>query len=279
MSSNGSSNGRARLDDGKVRVAIIGVGNCANSLLQGREYYKDARGGRVRPRPHAREPRRLPRPRHRVHGRIRRRQGQGRRGPRRRDVGPPEQHDQVRRRREDRHQGLARHDARRHRQVPVGDRREGAGPTDDIVGILKETKTDVVVNYLPVGSEMATKWYAEQILEAGCAMVNCMPVFIAREDVLEQALPGRGRADHRRRHQVAGGRDDHASRADVALPRARHPPRQDDAAERRRQLRLPQHARARAPRVEEDLEDERRHVDARLRHRRGATCTSARPTT
>src|SRR5205085_1516729 len=49
-------------------------------------------------------------------------------------------------------------------------------------GILKSTNTDVVVNYLPVGSEMATKWYAEQILEAGCAMINCMPVFIARED-------------------------------------------------------------------------------------------------
>jgi myo-inositol-1-phosphate synthase len=56
------------------------------------------------------------------------------------------------------------------------------GETDDIVGILRDTKTDVVVNYLPVGSEMATKWYAEQILEAGCAMINCMPVFIARED-------------------------------------------------------------------------------------------------
>src|SRR5436309_2487077 len=55
------------------------------------------------------------------------------------------------------------------------------GPTDDVVGILRETKTDVVVNYLPVGSESATKWYAEQVLEAGCAMVNCMPVFIARE--------------------------------------------------------------------------------------------------
>ena len=55
------------------------------------------------------------------------------------------------------------------------------GETDDVVGILKERKVDVVVNYLPVGSEMATKWYAEQILEAGCAMVNCMPVFIARE--------------------------------------------------------------------------------------------------
>jgi len=56
------------------------------------------------------------------------------------------------------------------------------GPTADIVSILKEREVDVVVNYLPVGSEAATKWYAEQILEAGCAMVNCMPVFIARED-------------------------------------------------------------------------------------------------
>src|SRR5205823_7586181 len=52
--------------------------------------------------------------------------------------------------------------------------------TDDVVGILKERQVDVVVNYLPVGSEDATKWYAEQILSAGCAMVNCMPVFIAK---------------------------------------------------------------------------------------------------
>ena len=56
------------------------------------------------------------------------------------------------------------------------------GSTADIVGILKDTGTDVVVNYLPVGSETATKWYTEQILTAGCAMVNCMPVFIAREE-------------------------------------------------------------------------------------------------
>ncbi len=55
------------------------------------------------------------------------------------------------------------------------------GSTADIAGILRETQTDVVVNYLPVGSEQATKWYAEQILSAGCAMVNCIPVFIARE--------------------------------------------------------------------------------------------------
>src|SRR5207244_11671387 len=56
------------------------------------------------------------------------------------------------------------------------------GPTDNIVEILRSTKTDVVVSYLPVGSEMATKWYVEQILEARCAFVNCIPVFIARED-------------------------------------------------------------------------------------------------
>lgn len=58
---------------------------------------------------------------------------------------------------------------------------KAAGPTADIAGILKETKTDVVINYLPVGSEQATKWYVEQILEAGCAFINCIPVFIASE--------------------------------------------------------------------------------------------------
>ena len=56
------------------------------------------------------------------------------------------------------------------------------GPTADIVRILRETKTDVVISYLPVGSEMATKWYVEQILEAGCAFINCVPVFIASQD-------------------------------------------------------------------------------------------------
>ncbi|MBI9047445.1 MAG: inositol-3-phosphate synthase, partial [Anaerolineaceae bacterium] len=56
------------------------------------------------------------------------------------------------------------------------------GPTDDIVKILKDTKTDVVVNYLPVGSEMATKWYVEQVLDAGCAFVNAIPVFISSSD-------------------------------------------------------------------------------------------------
>lgn len=66
------------------------------------------------------------------------------------------------------------------------------GPTDDVVGILKETKTDVVVSYLPVGSEEATKWYVEQVLEAGCAFVNCIPVFIAREKYWQRRFEERG---------------------------------------------------------------------------------------
>jgi len=66
------------------------------------------------------------------------------------------------------------------------------GATADIVGILKETKTDVVVNFLPVGSEMATKWYVEQILDAGCAFVNCIPVFIAREKYWQRRFEERG---------------------------------------------------------------------------------------
>lgn len=66
------------------------------------------------------------------------------------------------------------------------------GPTANIVQILKETKTDVVLNYLPVGSEMATKWYIEQILDAGCGFVNCIPVFIAREKYWQQRFTERG---------------------------------------------------------------------------------------
>jgi len=66
------------------------------------------------------------------------------------------------------------------------------GPTADIVKILKATKTDVVISYLPVGSEEATKWYVEQVLEAGCGFINCIPVFIAREKYWQQRFEGRG---------------------------------------------------------------------------------------
>jgi len=66
------------------------------------------------------------------------------------------------------------------------------GPTEDIVSILRETKTDLVVNYLPVGSEEATKWYIEQVLTAGCAFVNCIPVFIAREKYWQSRFKEKG---------------------------------------------------------------------------------------
>ncbi|NLI15413.1 MAG: inositol-3-phosphate synthase [candidate division Zixibacteria bacterium] len=66
------------------------------------------------------------------------------------------------------------------------------GSTCDIVKLLKDTGTQVVVNYLPVGSEEATKWYVEQVLEAGCAFVNCIPVFIARENYWRQRFEKRG---------------------------------------------------------------------------------------
>jgi len=64
-------------------------------------------------------------------------------------------------------------------------------PTADIVEILKKTKTDVVINYLPVGSEEATKWYVEQVLEAGCGLINCIPVFIAREKYWQKRFENR----------------------------------------------------------------------------------------
>jgi len=70
--------------------------------------------------------------------------------------------------------------------------KKAPGATADIVHILKETKTDVVVNYLPVGSEMATKWYVEQVLEAGCGLVNCIPVFIASQPYWQRRFVERG---------------------------------------------------------------------------------------
>jgi myo-inositol-1-phosphate synthase len=66
------------------------------------------------------------------------------------------------------------------------------GSTADIAGILRETRTDVVVNFLPVGSEMATKWYVEQVLDAGCGFINCIPVFIAREEYWRRRFEERG---------------------------------------------------------------------------------------
>src|SRR5690606_11439509 len=69
---------------------------------------------------------------------------------------------------------------------------KASGETADIVKILKETNTHVVINYLPVGSEEATKWYVEQVLQAGCAFINCIPVFIAKENYWARKFEERG---------------------------------------------------------------------------------------
>src|SRR5947209_1692618 len=166
----------------KVRVAIIGVGNCASALVQGVHYYK-----------HAADDALVPGLMHVTLG-----------GYHVRDVefsaafdvdankvgkdlseaigAPPNNtirfaevpHLGVRVHRGMTHDGLGKYLSQVITKAP--------GLTPDIVSILRETGTDVVVNYLPVGSEMATKWYVEQVLEAGCAMVNCIPVFIGREE-------------------------------------------------------------------------------------------------
>ena len=186
-----STNGKAR-DDGKVRVALIGVGNCANSLLQGVEYYKDAPADQFVP------------------GLMHVDLG----GYHVRDVEFTAAFDVTTAKvGKDLADAIWAHpnDTIKFADVPKtgikvsrGMTHDGIGKymsevvekapgeTDDVVGILKETNTDVVVNYLPVGSEAATKWYAEQILEAGCAMVNCMPVFIARESYWQRRFEQAG---------------------------------------------------------------------------------------
>src|SRR6516164_7535283 len=175
---NGSSNGRPT---DKVRVAVIGVGNCANSLLQGARYYHDAADDQFVP------------------GLMHVNLG----GYHVSDIEFVAAFDVVKGKVGlDLAEAIWAHpnDTIKFADVPKtgvtvsrGMTHDGIGKylsevvekapgeTDDVVGILKEREVDVVVNYLPVGSEMATKWYTEQILNAGCAMVNCMPVFIARE--------------------------------------------------------------------------------------------------
>ena len=176
----------------KVRVAIIGVGNCASSFVQGVEYYKNAN------------------PKDFVPGLMHVNLG----GYHIRDVEfsaaididknkvgkdlseavftypnntfkfSPVPHFGIPVHRGMTHDSLGEYLSKIIQKAP--------GPTADIVKILKDTKTDVVVNYLPVGSEEATKWYVEQVLEAGCGFVNCIPVFIAREKYWQKRFTDRG---------------------------------------------------------------------------------------
>lgn len=176
----------------KVRVAIIGVGNCASSLVQGVQYYQKAKTDDLIP------------------GIMHVKMG----GYHIRDIqfsaaidvvdtkvgkdlseaifaypnntqkfsdvpnlGVPVSRGMT-------HDGLGKYLSQILTKAP--------GPTDDIIGILKNTQTDVVVNFLPVGSEMATKWYVEQVLEAGCAFVNGIPVFISSSEYWSKRFVERG---------------------------------------------------------------------------------------
>ncbi len=176
----------------KVRVAIIGVGNCASSLVQGVEYYKKATEKDFVP------------------GLMHVNLG----GYHISDIefsaaididknkvgkdlseaiftkpnntfkfsGVPKKGIKVQRGMT--HDGLGYYLSQIIEKAP--------GDTVDIVKLLRDTKTDVVVNYLPVGSEEATKWYVEQVLEAGCGFVNCIPVFIAKEPYWQKRFEKRG---------------------------------------------------------------------------------------
>ena len=248
-----------------INVAIIGVGNCASSLVQGVEFYKDAHESQT-----------IPGLMHPVLGDYHIRDinftvaidiDANKVG---RDLSEaiytkPNNtyrfadvpHKGVTVQRGMTHDGLGKYLSEVIEKAP--------GATTDIVSLLRQTNTHVVVSYLPVGSEEATKWYVEQVLAAGCAFVNCIPVFIAREDYWAGRFPRARAADHRRRHQVAGRRDDPAPAAGAAVPRPRCARRSHVPAQLRWQHGLPQHARARAAGVQEDLEDECGDLADRLR--------------
>jgi myo-inositol-1-phosphate synthase len=176
----------------KVRVAIIGVGNCASSLVQGVHFYRNAAEGEI-----------VPGLMHVNLGgyhirdiefsaafdidaeKVGKDLGEAIfSGPNNTfkfaDVPPlgvPVHRGMT-------HDGLGKYLSQKIRKAP--------GPTSDIVSILKQTATDVVVSYLPVGSEMATKWYVEQVLEAACGFVNCIPVFIASQPYWQRRFAKRG---------------------------------------------------------------------------------------
>lgn len=177
---------------GKIRVGIIGVGNCASSLVQGVHFYKNKKSGRI------------PGIMHLKFGPYnisdiefscaididRNKVGK--------DLGEaiyaspnntfkfcdvPKLNVPVLR-------GMT-HDGIGKYLAPVVKKAPGA--TADIIKALRETKTDLVINYLPVGSEEATKWYVEQILQAGkIGFINCIPVFIASSKYWQERFKKNG---------------------------------------------------------------------------------------
>jgi myo-inositol-1-phosphate synthase len=178
-----SKNGAGRHQTDKVRVAIVGVGNCASSFVQGVQYYRDANPEQEVPGLmhvdlggyHIRDiefSAAFDIDADKVGKDLSEAIFSGQNNTLKLGADVPKMGVEVNRGMT--HDGLGKYLKEKIDKAP--------GPTADIVEILKQTKTDVVVSYLPVGSEQATKWYVEQVLEAGCGFVNCIPVFIARED-------------------------------------------------------------------------------------------------
>jgi myo-inositol-1-phosphate synthase len=185
------SNG-LKTGSGKVRVAIVGVGNCASALVQGVQYYGDAEpGGFVPGLMHVDlggyhvsdiefsaafdiDADKVGRDLGEAIGRGQNNTVRFAEVP---ELGVPVQRGMT-------HDGLGKYLSAVIKKSP--------GETADVVQVLKDSQTDVVVSYLPVGSEQATKWYVEQVLQAGCAFVNCVPVFIAREPYWRRRFEQRG---------------------------------------------------------------------------------------
>jgi myo-inositol-1-phosphate synthase len=187
-----SGNGRTPARGKKIRVAIVGVGNCASSLVQGRYYYENASDTDF-----------VPGLMHVNLGGYHIRDiefvaafdiDKNKVGkdvseaiyakPNNTFVFQKVPHLGVKVERGMTHDGLGKYLSQIIEKAP--------GPTADVVGILKATKADVLINYLPVGSEEATKWYVEQALQAGVGVVNCIPVFIAREPYWQRRFAERG---------------------------------------------------------------------------------------
>ncbi len=177
---------------GKIRVAIIGVGNCASSLVQGVFYYRNAKENEIIP------------------GIMHTRLGGYHINDIEFSLGVDIDKNKVGK---DLAEAIYTKPNNTYKfcsvprmNVPVvrGMTHDGLGhylsqiiekapgPTADIVRLLKETRTDVVINFLPVGSEEATKWYVEQVLAARCAFVNCIPVFIASQKYWQKRFIEKG---------------------------------------------------------------------------------------
>jgi myo-inositol-1-phosphate synthase len=167
------------VDGKKVRVALVGIGNCASSFVQGLTYYRKARSN---------EP---------VPGLMSASLGDYRVGDVEisaafdvsaakvgKDVSDAifakpnntQRFSDVGKLRVPVHRGNTLDGLGKYLRESI---EEADAPVADVSKILSRSRTDVLVSYLPVGSQRATEWYAERALDAGCAFVNCIPVFIA----------------------------------------------------------------------------------------------------